>query len=628
MDSYESARAVFSRIQSVDTDNASRIIAYILLQDQAEKEMRRLAFGPENLIRSVINVAKAELGISSNNSSAPNCSPSSSLFSPVSNPISISRPSSRSLSLPSPRQAHTGFNPSSSSSPSIWSISGSSNHRSLSPESNHSPSYAAVVNGTGSVNGSLPSPMSSSARNRANFADEYQFQDQNLSFLNDPPKNTDFLDQSSEISSSTGSIWGNGGGFESEYPFHRRSCSVNDGFLGTDDSTSGFKYKPCYHFTKGFCKHGSTCNFVHGGAGFPDSGDNCSAIVGSPCNFDAPEQCQQELMRSKLAQQQRLVASNYMAGVNSPCNKLNFLQSEVQRFRRNYFSGLNYGDSNPVSRQIYLTFPADSSFKEEDVSSYFSIYGPVQDVRIPYQQKRMFGFVTFLYPETVKIILAKGNPHFVCDSRVLVKPYKEKGKLLDKKQQQDRSEFSSCGSPSGMDCREPFEMHVGPRMYQSNQEMMLRKKLEQEFDLHQALELQSRRLMNLKFLDLNRYQQNLPAGSPPHVQNQNIPSGGIYNDNLEDNNTGSPNGSPTKQLHEEEEDASCHINGIIKEDSPKLEEASDLPESMEHVLPEGLFASPTKFSAEDGSVFASKPATVTSFISCFRELPRYALNKS
>lgn len=44
----------------------------------------------------------------------------------------------------------------------------------------------------------------------------------------------------------------------------------------------------------------------------------------------------------------------------------------------------------------------------------------------------MFGFVTFVYPETVKSILAKGNPHFVCDSRVLVKPYKEKGKVPDK----------------------------------------------------------------------------------------------------------------------------------------------------------------------------------------------------
>lgn len=62
----------------------------------------------------------------------------------------------------------------------------------------------------------------------------------------------------------------------------------------------------------------------------------------------------------------------------------------------------------------------------------YSMFGPVQDVRIPYQQKRMFGFVTFVYPDTVKHILAKGNPHYVCDSRVLVKPYMEKGKAPDK----------------------------------------------------------------------------------------------------------------------------------------------------------------------------------------------------
>jgi hypothetical protein len=55
-------------------------------------------------------------------------------------------------------------------------------------------------------------------------------------------------------------------------------------------------------------------------------------------------------------------------------------------------------------------------------------YGPVQDVRIPHQQKRMFGFVTFIYPDTVRTILTEGNPHYICGARVLVKPYKEKGR--------------------------------------------------------------------------------------------------------------------------------------------------------------------------------------------------------
>lgn len=39
---------------------------------------------------------------------------------------------------------------------------------------------------------------------------------------------------------------------------------------------------------------------------------------------------------------------------------------------RNEFAALGFGGNpNSSSRQIYLTFPADSSFKEEDVSNYF-----------------------------------------------------------------------------------------------------------------------------------------------------------------------------------------------------------------------------------------------------------------
>ncbi|ONK77850.1 uncharacterized protein A4U43_C02F11390 [Asparagus officinalis] len=70
------------------------------------------------------------------------------------------------------------------------------------------------------------------------------------------------------------------------------------------------------------------------------------------------------------------------------------------RIDRSEFAGM----VNPTSRQIYLTFLADNTFREEDVSNYFSIYGPVQDVRISYQQKRMFAFVTFVYLKTVKLI--------------------------------------------------------------------------------------------------------------------------------------------------------------------------------------------------------------------------------
>lgn len=61
-----------------------------------------------------------------------------------------------------------------------------------------------------------------------------------------------------------------------------------------------------------------------------------------------------------------------------------------------------------------------------------STFGSVADVRIPCQNKRMFGFVTFTDPEPVKVILDKGNPHYVRGSRVLVKPYREKEKDIER----------------------------------------------------------------------------------------------------------------------------------------------------------------------------------------------------
>ena len=68
-----------------------------------------------------------------------------------------------------------------------------------------------------------------------------------------------------------------------------------------------------------------------------------------------------------------------------------------------------------------------------------SSFGTVRDVRIPCQHRRMFGFVTFASADTVKKILSKGNPHYICSARVLVKPYKEKPKILD------RYASHSCG---------------------------------------------------------------------------------------------------------------------------------------------------------------------------------------
>ncbi|KAJ6944559.1 zinc finger CCCH domain-containing protein 53-like isoform X3 [Populus alba x Populus x berolinensis] len=540
MDAYEATRIVFSRIQNLDPENASKIMGLLLIQDHGEKEMIRLAFGPEALVHSVILKARKELGLSSPTNLSTSPSSPSPLYS--SNPVAISRQNNSSTS-------RLGFNippslaipnPSSNNS-SSWSdlpnpddLMISPNDSSLNPAS--VPFYANGVRGGG----------------ESDLMDEFHLQDQ-LSFLNDNsqnlgPKSSDlFYPQLDALSSPTGasdsmmfpSYWGGS--------VHRRSCSVSD-VLGSEDPNSGFGWRPCLYFARGYCKNGSNCRFVHGGLGELDG----AGVVGSPNSnnkIDMMDQCH-ELLRSKSAHQQRLAAASQLMSGSAASfpyspKSMNFLLQQQQNdSQRAAATALMMGEDmhkfgrsrldrndlvNPASRQIYLTFPADSTFREEDVSNYFSIYGPVQDVRIPYQQKRMFGFVTFVYPETVKIILAKGNPHFVCDARVLVKPYKEKGKVPDKyrKQQQqqvERGEFSPCGTPTGLDSRDPFDLQLGARMFYNTQDMLWRRKLEEQADLQQALELQSRRLMSLQLLDVKKHHHRAlsngsPVPSPTHSPN-------------------------------------------------------------------------------------------------------------
>ncbi|CAL5350832.1 unnamed protein product [Camellia sinensis] len=348
---------------------------------------------------------------------------------------------------------------------------------------------------------------------------------------------------------------------------------------------------------------------------------------------------------SEAIQQQRFaVASQFMSGGSFPYDKcMNIMNNSPRsaaatlmigdeylkfgccRPERNDFSATGFGgNANSCSRQIYLTFPADSTFKEEDVANYFSKFGPAQGVRIPYQQKQMFGFVTFIYPETVKIILAKGNPHFVCDSCVLVKPKQQHHQL-------ERGEFSSCLSPSGIDSGGPYDLPIGPSMFYSTPEIMLRRKLEEQAELQQAIELHERRLMNLQLMDLKNHHHshqfqtnmvpNIPIASPaqPHLHiNQSLAfrSDGV-NQEASEENYSSPAASNSltvaterQQQHQQQDakeacnNSNARDSGDSKEQFSNLEDA-DLHESLEHILPDNLFASPIKSAGEHYSIFST-----------------------
>ncbi|XP_077235921.1 zinc finger CCCH domain-containing protein 53-like isoform X3 [Tasmannia lanceolata] len=669
MDAYEATRIVFSRIQSLDPENASKIMGLLLIQDHGEKEMIRLAFGPETLLHSLIFKAKKELGLlSSTNPSTPT-TPSSSPFISTTRQTQNSS-SSRLLGLTIPY---------SSSSWTTTSLSPSTvfhNDFQTTQDELISPNNSSYPNINGIHMGSSSSASTPSSFYGGDLIDEFQLQDQ-LSFLNEasspnpihphpigPKTGSDLFYPDPEGRSpntNEGMLfpytanWGANG--------HRRSCSVADICLGSD-SGGGFGWKPCLYFARGYCKNGSSCRFLHG---LPDS--TADPVVGGAGKFDVVEQCQ-ELLRSKsqrLGSASQLMATSASFPYATAGKCMNFLlqndtQSELcraaaalmlgedshkfstrsMRMERNDFS-IGGGMINPGSRQIYLTFPADSTFREEDVSNYFSIYGPVQDVRIPYQQKRMFGFVTFVYPETVKLILAKGNPHFVCDARVLVKPYKEKGKIPDKKQQQtERGDFSACTTPTSLDSREAYDLQLGARMFYNSHEALLRRKLEAEADLQQAIELQGRRLMGLQLLDVKKRTLSSPLPSPDPFNHSTIPSDRSSPEALEENCKSPVETIPPSEQHNHEQfGQELSGNDIGIEERPH--EEIDFQESLEHNLPDSPFASPTKsigdsFSeaVESSSSTSSNnligsslfPATSTldmaSFKSCFYQMPRFS----
>ncbi|GJQ96933.1 hypothetical protein Tco_0008072 [Tanacetum coccineum] len=65
MDFSESTKVVYNRIQKLEPEKVSKIIGYLLLQDHGEREMIRLAFGPDNLIHLLISKAKNHLSLPS-----------------------------------------------------------------------------------------------------------------------------------------------------------------------------------------------------------------------------------------------------------------------------------------------------------------------------------------------------------------------------------------------------------------------------------------------------------------------------------------------------------------------------------------------------------------------------------
>ncbi|PHU12957.1 Zinc finger CCCH domain-containing protein 18 [Capsicum chinense] len=463
MDPFDAAKLVHERIMRVEPEHVTRkIIGYIYLQDYPDQEMIRLALGPDTLIHNVIQKAKDALNL---NSTSVFCSPS---ITPV--------------NTADPLLQFGRFPP-------------------------HSPSSAFHV---------------AASRCKPQLSDEhsclteifYPGYDPQQQFLQ-PEETTDF-----------GNL-----NYPSDYCYPEAAL-IRRG----RNSPCPLKLpaKACHYFNKGFCRNGASCRYFHGHP-FPESyshmidpnlceyGDEDELL--SPGSLEKLELEITELLKYKkghpvsiaslpmmyyekygrtlqaegyLTESQRhgkpgynltklLARLKFVRLIERPHGQHSIVLAEdAAKYMDPYGERSDPGPIVSGSRQIYLTFPAESTFTEEDVSDYFETFGPVQDVRMPCQQKRMFGFVTFFSADTAKIVLSTGNPHYVCGARVLVKPYREKPKLSERKHQ-ERLESSIFYHLQHADFDSGLQERFKPPR-------LLRKHLMEE----QVLEIETRRLAQLQ----------------------------------------------------------------------------------------------------------------------------------
>ncbi|XP_039058766.1 zinc finger CCCH domain-containing protein 18-like [Hibiscus syriacus] len=430
MEFSDHTRMLFNRINKMDPENVTKIIGYLFLQEYDDQEIFQLATWPDIVLEEVIYKSKLQLQ---------HLKSMSPLISPSMNPVPVS-PSVSSKLLWSPRSVQMT-----------------------------SPYWKPQLVAKQSLDFTTPGYLDSMS--------DLQAQTQLLS-LEDP---VEFVEN---------------GGF---------SIANRDVKVGHRcQNLHNFPVKTCHYFNKGYCKHGSNCRYFHGqiSDSFPQKfiHNSTDAVSGDhDMSLENLEVELVELLKTKrgdlvsitslpllyyekygkvlqadgyLTDSQRHGKSGY--SLTKLLARLKNVIRVIEKPHGQHFIILaedapkyteNRNDPGPIvsgSRQIYLTFPAESTFSEDDVSNYFSNYGQVEDVRIPCQQKRMFGFVTFVSADAVKIILAKGDPHYVCGARVLVKPYREKPKLVFRKYQ-ERIESPMFYSPHYIDMES--QLHSIPRGY-------------------------------------------------------------------------------------------------------------------------------------------------------------------
>lgn len=212
MDSYEATRIVYGRVQALEPETGSKIMLHLLLQEHGEREMMRLALGSNVLMQSIVKKAKKELGLED----------------------------ARGASMLQQRPAPLYI-----------------------PDHEFGSSFSNV----------LSSP---SLHDQVKLAALQQHQQQQL-FLQDQLPLHDHLSLLSDAVDQQNSLRVHSDYYYPEtYAFlnsskellHSRSSSSRASPIVDNSSPPDLgptlAWKPCLYFARGYCKHGSSCRFLHG----------------------------------------------------------------------------------------------------------------------------------------------------------------------------------------------------------------------------------------------------------------------------------------------------------------------------------------------------------------------------
>ncbi|OWM85830.1 zinc finger CCCH domain-containing protein 18-like isoform X2 [Punica granatum] len=517
---------VYSRINKLEPEHVTKIMGYLLYQMPSDQDMSLLALAPDKLMQDIVSAAKIDLQLHKKPASPP-------VSAPVTSLRHVAGPQFNHRHVPSPYQQFYAKKQSDYAVPYL-EHQGQAQNQFL----------------------SLDDQAEKVALGRMEFPVEYLYQKDLERQLN-------------------GRV------------INRRYSNVNE-----------YPTKTCHYFSRGYCRHGNNCRYLHGQA----SPDGFSPMLGpflhdgvhdqilgqgslnklqleiveilksrrgNPLSIASLPMIYYERYGKVLQAEGYLTESQRNGKAGHSLTRLLSRLSEIKLIDRphgqhavilaedapKYPEGRNEGTLiNSKSKQIYLTFPAESTFTEEDVSNYFSTYGPVEDVRIPCQHKRMFGFVTFVDSETVQTILAKGNPHYVCGARVLVKPYKEKSKLIHRKYQ-EKIELHHIQPYVDADS----ELHSMQRSSETLTLLRYHQKFMEE-QQEQALELERRSYAQQQLMRKDYQQQsyliNSFNGLKISEDRSNIPSANFFNPLVDVLNGNSAEGnklSPIKTINPDEE---------------------------------------------------------------------------